>query len=72
MVLGQFEPSRHGPPAELSPCRGCREIRTSCTGFGRFQLNLSRRGRSARLTGMLGLSGQGSQRSTQLGLQTPA
>ena len=36
---------------------GCQEICTGCTDFGRFQLGPSRRGRSARLTGMLGLSG---------------
>ena len=33
---------------------GCQKICTGCTDFGRFQLSPSRRGRSARLTGMLG------------------
>ena len=46
-----------GQPGLTALCLGRQESCTGCTDFGRFQLGPSRRGRSARLTGMLGLSG---------------
>ena len=72
MVLGQFEPSRHGPPAELSPCRGVGKFVQAVQVLDAFSSISAVGGERPGSSGCWGSPGRVHSDRLQLGLQNPA